>query len=534
MKKFYFSLFILPLLALASCQQKTHLEFVETTDIHGYMPYLIEEAAYFDQQRAQYGDNFILLDGGDNLQGTTCVYYAKKNPSIQHIASRAFNYLGYDVVTIGNHDIEAGKDVCDRFFSELNAEVVCANLIDESTSEPYYKPYTILERDGVRIAVLGMITPYVSFWVHESLRKGLTFEKLETSAQKWIDIIREKENPDIMIGLFHSGLIPTDETLNSDELGLENSTLWVAQNIPGFDIIFYGHDHKANATKVANIAGDSVWVVNGGYRACNVAQVSVDFKKSFGKVTKNIDAKVVVMDSEKDPSIPTTDTVFNKMVFGWKKRCDSLQGEKITVLTHEISSYREDFINPNEWISFIHEAQFTLAKLNGYDAQISFTAPLTVDAKIAAGDMYVRDFFSLYRFENYLSVVRMLGSEVKKYLEYSYKIYFLKNGTFYNFDTAEGIDYTVQLDGTDAHINIERMSDGTPFDPSKVYNVVMNSYRAAGGGGHLIVGLGWNSQQIMDNTIWTSDSEIRSLIIDLARNTEEINPKAVNNWRWVK
>ena len=80
-----------------------------------------------------------------------------------------------------------------------------ANIVDNATGKPYLKPYEIINRDGVKIAILGMITPAIPSWLPEKLWSGLHFEDMQASAAHWVDIIRKKENPDVLIGLFHAG-----------------------------------------------------------------------------------------------------------------------------------------------------------------------------------------------------------------------------------------------------------------------------------------------------------------------------------------
>ena len=115
------------------------------------------------------------------------------------------NFMGYDAANMGNHDVETGRAVFDRWAGDCRAPVLGANIIDTVTGEPHFRPYKVLERDGVKIAVLGMITPAIPVWLSENLWRGLRFDDMEDTARKWMKIIREKERPDIVIGMFHAG-----------------------------------------------------------------------------------------------------------------------------------------------------------------------------------------------------------------------------------------------------------------------------------------------------------------------------------------
>ena len=80
-----------------------------------------------------------------------------------------------------------------------------ANIIRTSDRETYLKPYEVFERDGVKIVVLGMITPAIPVWLPETLWQGLYFADMEETARKWMKIIQEKEKPDVVVGIFHAG-----------------------------------------------------------------------------------------------------------------------------------------------------------------------------------------------------------------------------------------------------------------------------------------------------------------------------------------
>ena len=105
----------------------------------------------------------ILLDNGDLIQGDPMAYYYNFEDTTDiHIFADALNFMGYDAATIGNHDIETGHDVYDKFRGEINFPWLAANAINTETNEPYFEPYTLIERKGIRIAVLGLTTPSCS------------------------------------------------------------------------------------------------------------------------------------------------------------------------------------------------------------------------------------------------------------------------------------------------------------------------------------------------------------------------------------
>ena len=504
----------------ASCSQKeTTLTLLETTDTHGRYDEFANDALIIKQMKAELGDRLILLDNGDDLQGTVFQYCSNQDPEHPNLTSEFLNYFPYDVATVGNHDIEAGRKVFDRVYSEAKVPVLAANVIDETTGEPYFTPYIILEREGYKIAVLGLLTPYVVTWVPERLRPGLRFEQLEAAAEKWVKTIQEKERPDLMVGLFHSGFEPQMQNLPEDHpLGRENATKWVAENVPGFDIIFYGHDHRARAEKLTNINGEPVYVLNSGNRGMGLALAEVTLKK--GK-KPSISISLMATDDEQK------DEAFLALIQPYIDRAEAYRQREVATLPASISS-DDVFRGPCLWVDEIHRCQFETVEAEGIHADISMAAPLSGGKTIEAGMLTVNDFFTWYPFENSLAVMALTGKEVKAFLEYAYE---MKN-PIYNFDCAAGIRYEVtDKNPMGERINIVGMADGTPFDMEKTYNVVMNSYRSMGGGNHLINGVGWAQEEIKDHVVWQSDRDLRSLFIDWATKKGVLDKEPLNCWK---
>ena len=162
---------------------------IQTSDVHGcFFPYdFIERkpevgsmariSSYVKDLRKTYGDNLILLDNGDILQGQpTCYYCNYIKPQSKNVAASVINYMKYDAETIGNHDIETGHTVYDKWISEVKCPMLGANIISQTTKKPYLNPYHIINRDGIKIAIIGLITPAIPNWLNEKLWAGLYFE----------------------------------------------------------------------------------------------------------------------------------------------------------------------------------------------------------------------------------------------------------------------------------------------------------------------------------------------------------------------
>lgn len=552
-----------------SCTREIEISIIETTDVHGVvLPYdYIEKEpldyslascfTYIKEIRSQKDISF-LIDNGDNLQGQPEVYYYNFIDTVSpHFLSEVMNFMDYDVGTVGNHDIEAGHSVYDRLVKEYKFPLLAANAVDVKTGEPYFKPYCIIEKRGVRVAFFGLVTPAIPEWLPEELYSGIEFKDMLETAKLWMPIIL-KEKPDLVVGLFHSGW---DRSRNVEEPGnspYENGSASVAFNVPGFDIIFNGHDHKIANETIVNSAGDEVLIIDGGSRSERMGEADITIsRKSFRKnQIVEIEGKILnSSDYKPDNEFITRFKPQHKIVSDYVNRI-------IGNCSADISS-RDSYFGSSAFVDMIHSIQLEIT-----EADVSFAAPLSFDVKIAKGPVTVGDMFKLYRFENMLYTMNLSGREVKKYLEYSYsewlntmsgpddyllnyrtekngKVYmtngkaWLKNQP-YNFDSAVGIDYIVDVSKpSGSRILIKGMSDGRPFNPDQIYKIAVNSYRGNGGGGHFTEGAGISKDELKKSLLSSTDRDLRYYILKSIEDRKLITPEPVNNWKiipetWVK
>lgn len=549
------------LVQVSSGQQRIiKIKLIHTTDVHGhYFPYdfsslqlakgsLARVSAYVKEIRKTYHQNILLFDNGDILQGEpTSYYYDYIDTTSRHLCSLMMNDMGYDLGNLGNHDVETGIKVFSRFVKTCNFPILCANCVNKTTGEPYFKPYQIFERNGVKIVVLGLITSAIPCWLSEDIYPGLRFDDMELTARKWINIIKEKEKPDVIVGLFHSGI-------DAQTMGLlyrENASREVAERVPGFDVVMAGHDHSQYCFWVKNVAGKSVLVVNPGKNGLNVSEVDIAIVKDRNDrlVKKTINGHIT--------SVANT-AVDNQLMTTFQSQYDTLQtfvNKKLGVLDKNIS-IRPAFFGPSVFIDAIHTFQLNLT-----GADISFTAPFSVNAEIKKGNFTVGDLFNLYKYENKLEVIKMTGLEVKNYLEESYSNWFNKMqgpddnllliktdennhlqfiNPLFNFDSAAGIYYTVDVSKPKGQkINILKMANGEPFFLDKMYQVVLNSYRSNGGGELLLLGAGIPHDQVKNRTIYTSKEELRYYLMRYIEEHGTSFFHSLNQWKvipaeWVK
>ena len=544
-------------LSVAAQEKVVKLKIVETSDVHGnYYPYnfitrhewkgsLARVYSFVQKEREQYKENLILLDNGDILQGQPTAYYYNYIDTVSpHLCSEMMNYMKYDAGNMGNHDVETGRAVFDRWIATCDFPVLGANIIDTSTGQPHLAPYKVLERDGVKIVVLGMITPAIPAWLSEKLWKGLRFDDMEETARKWMKVIREKENPDLVIGLFHAG----QEAFKMSGKYNENASLNVAKNVPGFDIVLMGHDHSRECKKVMNVAGDSVLIIDPASNGIVLSNVDVTLKLKDGKVQSK-DIKGVLTETE----AYGISEDFMKRFAPQYETVQKFVSKKIGTFTESISTHPA-FFGPSAFIDLIHTLQLDIT-----GADISFAAPLSFDSEIKKGDVFVSDMFNLYKYENMLYTMKLSGKEVKDALEMSYNLWTnqmksaddhlllfrkqrregatdrasFQNFSF-NFDSAAGIIYTVDVTKPKGEkITIISMADGTPFSMDKMYKVALNSYRGNGGGELLTKGAGIPQDELKGRILFSTDKDLRYYLMQYIEKKGVIEPHALGQWKFI-
>ena len=540
-------------LNLTSCHEASteavHLRIIHTSDVHGHIfDSLPRIAAYVAANREELPEGVIFTDGGDILQGHPAAYYYNfVDTASEHIVATAMNTIGYDVATIGNHDIETGHAVYDRWIRQCNFPVLGANVVDENTGEPYLRPYEVVERQGIRIAFLGLLTPAIPNWVPRNLWSGLRYEDMVTAARKWVSIIQEREHPDIIVGLFHSGLDNSAGIQTEDYC--ENEVCLVASQVSGFDLILYGHDHRRHVGRVATPDGDSILCLGPTSTGACLCQVDLEVQRRSGKIMDIKSSGKLVDMASIQPS-----TAYQEEL-GKSNAAEAISAymqEEVGIFDHTIHE-RDAFFGPSAFIDLIHELQLELSQ----GAEISFAAPLSFDATIHAGMTHVADMFALYKYENLLYTMRLTGREVRDFLEMSYDLWCatmrspddhimlmdsvldngkrlgLKNMAF-NFDSASGINYTVDASRPDGQkVTILSMEDGRPFDPDGTYLVATNSYRGNGGGELLTRGAGIPLCELPSRLVASTDHDLRYHLIQLIRQKGHIAPRAHSNWRFI-
>ena len=507
------------------------------------------------------------------------------------------NYLGCSAAAIGNHDIEMGEQAWGSFARTCSAPLLAANM--EGPPDSPLRPYTIVEcgpaEDPIRIAIIGMITEALSYWVPKNNWKGYKCQPILSCLGRWIEEIKAKEHPHAIVGLFHSGL--KGGIIEKKESILENCTLRAAKEIPGLDLIIYGHDHRINCQHLTGANGRDLLLLNPGSHGSMLVYADLEFEQPQHLGTSQISDGHTCPGSPKyhgttqcsgglqrsgsqeytgsPQSLGSRWRISSSTArslsldglepdkeflerFGWlRTQGESYANRPIATLTKELH-LKEIFHGPCEFMDLLHQAQ-----LKATGAQISFASPLFIEEVLHKGVLRQRHLYKLYRFENMLCTMAVSGREIKNLLEYSYSEWICTMRTIedpmfllgkplsaetpawfknivWDFDTACGIDYDIDLRqpyGKRITIHglynpLQESATLQPFLPDKQYTVVVNSYRACGGGLLWTRGAGIPHRELPKRIISTTREDIRTILAKhLAQ--QPLIPQLISRWRFL-
>lgn len=535
---------------ISSCGPKDgvhSLHILTTNDVHGcyfdstYVGTSLKKSLlavnyYADSVRSAVGeDNVLLIDAGDFLQGDNAAYYFNYvDTATAHIFPRMARYMGYDVIVAGNHDIETGHPVYDRISAQLRSygiPFLAGNAIRTDNGKPYFPYYAIVKKAGLKVAVLGFDNANIKAWLDESLWSGMTFQSLLPLVQEDVDKVIRKEHPDVVVVAVHSG------TGEGDGSVLESQGLDLLNSLSGVDCLICAHDHSAKV-----IERDDIIMINSGSHAKNVGHGVLEFTYSKGKlVSKKMSSSLIPVRWEKaDPAMRAE---FYEDYLAVK----SFTLREVGELAAEMRT-RDAFKGMCDYMNLIHTISLSCAP-----AQISFAAPLTYNGTVKAGTLVYNDIFTIYPFENQLFVVKMTGGQIKNYLEASYDQwiqtiassgqhvfrieekegqrgdkYWSFSGRTYNFDSAAGLVYTVDVTAPyGSRVAISSLVGGAPFDLEAEYNVAMTSYRASGGG-ELMGKAGIDTDRI-DDIVVAKYPEIRNLVYEYILAAGTLSPEVIGD-----
>lgn len=439
------------------------------------------------KQARKKNEHVIVLDNGDLIQGTPFMtHYVKEHSDKDNPMVHMMNKIGIDASVIGNHEFNFGKEVLQEAVNQSNFPWLSANTLDAETGKPVYgSPYTIKTlENGIRIAIVGVTTHYIPNWEAPVNIEGFQFADAKETLDKWVQHIRTNEKPDILIASYHGGFERDLETGKPTEsLTGENQGYQMCQEINGIDVLLTGHQHRV-------LTGDvnDVLVIQPGSNGSNYGKVTLELNKGGGEWTL-ADKKAEVCSLA---GVETDESLIADVM--------DLEASTQTWLDEPVGYVDGDMIirdpfqarlNKHPLVEFINRVQ-----MDATGVDISATALLSNDSKGFSPMVTMRDVVSNYMFPNTLTVLELTGADIRAALEKSATYFTLDdNGEItvnpefitpkpqhYNYDMWEGIDYTINVSEPAGDRVQDITYHGEPLQTDGKYHVVLNNYRAGGGG----------------------------------------------------
>ena len=473
-------LFAFPAAPCAAGKATAQLRVIATSDLHGkFVPWdyalnkesLSGSVAQLSAAIATYRTfDTLLVDAGDTIQDNSAEIFLGSGV---HPMVQALNHLDYDVWVTGNHEYNFGMPALKKVIADMKPKTLAGNVYDVD-GQPIADGYAILDAGGIRVAVIGMVTPNIIRWDAANLAGCAVTDPLEET-RRIIDAIRGQY--DVLLGVFHMGI--------ENEYGTPNSGVTDILNAcPEFDVMVSSHEH----TLIPSMEINGVLVVQNRYMAQTMSVIDLTLEKSGGgwRVTDRRAESVFVGGFEPDPEMMEMLSGYDAYARADAERViGTLEGGPL-VPGNEYDGIPAAWVRDTALVDLINRVQMHYS-----GARVS-AAPLTAaDADIRPGVIRKCDISLMYKYTNTLYLLRMNGKQLKRFMEWSVSCFnALRPGDAavsvgpgfadYNYFMFEGVCYQVDL-GMEPGSRIRDLNwpDGTPVMDTEEFTLAVNNYCAA-------------------------------------------------------
>ncbi|MEA4972706.1 MAG: 5'-nucleotidase C-terminal domain-containing protein [Candidatus Metalachnospira sp.] len=528
--------------AFAAENSATHITILGTSDMHGNIwGYSYEDAketanngmarvySYIQQVRAE-NPNTILVDNGDTIQGTILTDDIYNKQDGEHPVIAAMNYMGYDAMTLGNHEFNFGLNLIDRIVKQAKFPILAANATLKDTSKLLTgAAYTIVDRGGVKVAIIGVTNPNAPIWDGEKV-SAVNFEAVSSAVKRCIAEIGDKA--DVIMVSCHAGL-----TGEFDEEGGSDAASQILKDNPEVDVLMVGHYHVLVKEKDGN-------TLVGGTR--NGARDVVRYDLTVDKDGNVTDGSVDVVDmvnyqpSNDLRNLPIVKEAHQKtidFINGGNSSDGTTSGGVFGTATvnfqpkNEIDGIPEGKLQDTAVMDLINKVQL----LNS-GADVSAAALFKDTSDIEAGDINYGDIFNIYKFDNTLYRVQVTGAELKAYMEWSASCYnqwqegdlsisFNPEKPGYLYDMFAGVDYEIDLSQPAGSRIKNVMFHGAPLKDDQTLTLAVNNYRYSSA---------LKTYKLVSaKKEWESSNSIRDMLVAYIKEKGSISPEVDNNWKIV-
>jgi 2',3'-cyclic-nucleotide 2'-phosphodiesterase (5'-nucleotidase family) len=358
------------------------------------------------------------------------------------------NLMRFDAMVVGNHEFDFGQDILKKRIAEAKCPVLGANV----EGLELLKPYVIKEADGIKIAILGVVTDETPVSTHPRNVAGLKFIPPDAAVKKYMTELRNKA--DIIIVLSHIGY-------SADRL--------LAEEAKGIDVIVGGHSHTKLLKPV--VIGNTIIVQAWEHgKALGVLDLVIE------------DGKIVKFDGhleEIKPEPDNEDRAVTGLVERYNKKIgsvlDEIIGEAAVGIDGENVRKRET--NLGDLVADI------IRSTSGADAAIINGGGIR--ASVSKGEIKIKDIYTVLPFDNYIVAVKLTGKQIREALEHGVSAVEEEAG---RFPQVSDIKFTYSRSAKPGSRVKDILIGDKPLEAGKEYIVATNDFLAAGGDGYKVFG----------------------------------------------
>lgn len=499
-----------------------------TTDIHGWLrgwDYftnapdsnrgLTRIATILDSLRAANPDRVVLVDAGDDLQGTPITSIALRDSTRPNPIIAAMNAVGYDAGVIGNHEFNYGLDYLGRAITQARFPMLAANVFRPDGPAAYPTSVTVV-KGGVRVGIVGATTPGTMIWDRDKVRGRIDVRDIVPAVREAVADVRAR-GAEVVVVVLHSGLAePSSYDTVATGLPSENVSARVAREIPGIDVLVFGHTHREladttigttlvqqprNAAGSLSVARLRLGLDGGAYR---VVSKRGSVLRARGRVEQA--ALLATTRDAHERAVAYVTTPIGTTAARWSADSARVKDTPIVDLLLDV-----------------------MRRTSGAD--LASTAAFSLNAEFGPGPITMADMSELYPYENnLLRAIRISGKQLRDYLEFSAR-YFRSDSTIdssipgFNYDIVAGADYVIDLSRPVGSRITSLTRNGRPIADSDSLTMALNDYRQSGGGGF--------SMLQGAPLVYDKQQPIRDLLVEEVRARGTLRPEDYfrPNWR---
>ncbi|MDB4883729.1 MAG: cpdB, partial [Gemmatimonadetes bacterium] len=482
---------------------------------------LTRAATIVDSLRTAAPGRVVLLDAGDLLQGNSLDFVAARvsPPDAPHPVVAAMSAMRYDAAAIGNHEFNFGVPALERALRQASFPFLAANAYRPDGSRAF-RAWTMIERGGAHIAIVGATTPGSMVWDRANLAGRVVLRDIIPAVRAATEEARTA-GADVVLVTVHSGLNEAS-TYDTASTGLpsDNVAARVAKEVAGVDLVAYGHSHKEMRDTTIN----GVLLIQAKNWATSVAVAHLSLARSGGRwhVASRRADLVQARGHAESPAVLAATDAAHRATVAWVT----------TPIGRTSAVWRADSarLTDTPLIDFVLEVERRAA-----GADLASAAAFSLAARLDTGAITQAQMYTLYPYDNTLVAIRISGRQLRDYLEHSARYYKSVSATGtpivdpaipdYDFDILAGADYTLDPSRPIGSRVTRLEFRGKPVMPTDSFTLAMPNHRQNGAGGYAML----NGAPV----VYDQQQNIRQLLIDEVRRVGTLRPEQYHtvNWR---